>query len=132
MVEAFALATGDRNPIHFDMTVAKRAGFMSVIAHGDLVAPLANQLIVSEFSGIVLLERTVAFKCPVLVGSRISIEANLTAVESSPHGENIYHTMTFVIRYLSSVGKLCISSQVRALLILPVVLTKEEASGIFG
>ncbi len=128
MVEAFAQATGDHNPIHFDITAAKCAGFATVIAHGDLIAPLANQLIVKEFPGIVLLERTVSFRRAVPVGSCIRIEAILAALESSQRGENIHNTMTFVIRYLTPVGKLCISSQVKALLITQETLIEAELS----
>lgn len=41
MLEAYAEASGDDNPIHLDENEAKKAGLPGIIAHGMLVASLA-------------------------------------------------------------------------------------------
>lgn len=43
MIQAYADASGDRNPIHLDESAAKAAGLPGVIAHGMLTAALLEQ-----------------------------------------------------------------------------------------
>ena len=124
MVEDFACATGDRNPIHFDHEAAREAGFPARIAHGDLVIPLVNGLLVGEFPGIILLERSVVFKRPVVVGSRVSIMATLTEHSSSERGDKTHTSLQFEVLYLSETGKACFVSKVKLLRI-----TQRTASG---
>src|SRR4030081_4107187 len=44
-IRQYAEASGDRNPIHLDETLAASAGLPGVIAHGMLTMAFANQMV---------------------------------------------------------------------------------------
>src|SRR5205823_11702627 len=44
-IRQYAVASGDRNPIHLDETFARSAGLPGVIAHGMLTMAFANQMV---------------------------------------------------------------------------------------
>ncbi len=118
MVESFARATGDRNPIHFNAEAAKRADFPGIVAHGDLVVALANGMIVEHVPGITLVERRAEFVRPVLVGSIVTIEATLTDRSERKRGSRTIHELHFDVRYLSGAGKLCVRASIKALFVI--------------
>ena len=50
-VEAYALITGDRNPLHFDEAFARRTRSGALIVHGGLTTGLFNALVAMELPG---------------------------------------------------------------------------------
>lgn len=75
MVEDYARATGDRNPIHFNDTYAREHGFDGAIAHAGLVTGHVSRVMFEVFGegtavtsiGVTRLEK------PVPVGAEIAV-----------------------------------------------------------
>lgn len=76
MVTAFAEATGDFNPIHFNVDAAQKAGFRFQIAHGILSSGLISKILGTNFPGpgTVYLNQNIEFLKPIYVGDEIEIE----------------------------------------------------------
>jgi 3-hydroxybutyryl-CoA dehydratase len=115
MVESFANATGDRNPIHFNDEAARLAGFPGRIAHGDLVVSLANVLIVEEFPGIMLVSRESRFRRAVPVDTPIVMTASVTEVAPSRGDDPNERLVRIDVKYRSKTGKQLAESIVTAL-----------------
>jgi acyl dehydratase len=71
MLARFAAASGDRNPIHLDTAVARRAGFDDVIVQGMLVMALVTRAIESWFGRGSIVAISVRFNESVPVDSSI-------------------------------------------------------------
>lgn len=93
-VEQFAFISGDYNPIHLDIDIAKQAGFTNKISHGMLtvakiLSVLSNETLThNEF--ISLYEFT--FLAPVYVGDQLTLSIKQTEHEirvKGKCGENI-------------------------------------------
>lgn len=84
-IEAFAEASGDRNPIHLNDEIAKRAGLPGVIVHGMLSASLLSSLVCdwlgNERPGARLASLHFRFRAMVERGESLILRAN-------PSGEN--------------------------------------------
>ncbi len=74
MVETFARATGDLNPIHLDEEYARGTIFKTRVAHGMLLAGVLSGILGTRFPGIgtIYLSQTLKFVRPVLIGDRIT------------------------------------------------------------
>jgi len=74
-IEAFAVASGDRNPIHFDEEHAKGTIFKGRIAHGILTASLISSVIGEQLPGhgSVYLGQTLKFRAPVRPGDQVDV-----------------------------------------------------------
>ncbi len=74
-IEAFAVASGDRNPIHFDEAHAKETIFKGRIAHGILTASLISTVIGEQLPGhgSVYLSQTLKFRAPVRPGDQVDV-----------------------------------------------------------
>jgi 3-hydroxybutyryl-CoA dehydratase len=81
MIEAFAEATGDRNPVHLDEEFARTSIFKTRVAHGMLSAGFISAVLGNMFPGVgtIYLSQSLQFRKPVFIGDRIT--ARLTAVE---------------------------------------------------
>ena len=82
-LEQFALATGDRNPIHFDDAYAAETRFGGRIAHGMLVGGLISALLANELPGpgTIYLGQELRFRAPVRPGDRVCCEVEVTEVD---------------------------------------------------
>jgi 3-hydroxybutyryl-CoA dehydratase len=82
-LEQFALATGDRNPIHFDDAYAAETRFGGRIAHGMLVGGLISALLADELPGpgTIYLGQELRFRAPVRPGDRVRCEVEVTEVD---------------------------------------------------
>jgi 3-hydroxybutyryl-CoA dehydratase len=82
-LEQFALATGDRNPIHFDDAYAAATRFGGRIAHGMLVGGLISALLADELPGpgTIYLGQELRFRAPVRPGDRVRCEVEVTEVD---------------------------------------------------
>ena len=110
-VEAFALATGDRNPIHFDDEQAKKFGFRARVAHGQMVIAMANPLLTEAVDGIVLHALSIVLVRPVLVGDEVIIRARMVNMEEVRRGTEITWSVEFLAR-----GKKCFDLAARTFL----------------
>jgi 3-hydroxybutyryl-CoA dehydratase len=82
-LEQFALATGDRNPIHFDDAYAAETRFGGRIAHGMLVGGLISALLASELPGpgTIYLGQELQFRAPVRPGDYVRCEVEVTELD---------------------------------------------------
>jgi 3-hydroxybutyryl-CoA dehydratase len=86
-VHAFALLSGDDNPIHEDAAAARRAGFDREVVHGVLVTSLISRLLGTRLPGpgTILLGQQLRYLRPVHAGDplRASVEVS-TVREDKP------------------------------------------------
>ena len=82
VLEHFADATGDRNPIHFDEAYAATTRFGGRIAHGLLVGGIISSLLANELPGpgTVYLGQELSFRAPVRIGDEVRCEVEVTEV----------------------------------------------------
>jgi 3-hydroxybutyryl-CoA dehydratase len=82
VLEHFAEATGDRNPIHFDEDYAATTRFGGRIAHGLLVGGIISSLLAKELPGpgTVYLGQELSFRAPVRIGDEVRCEVEVTEV----------------------------------------------------
>ena len=81
-IEAFAAATGDRNPVHFCKDFASGTVFERPIAHGMLTAGLISAVIGEDLPGhgAIYLGQTLRFKRPVYPGDEVEAVCRVTEV----------------------------------------------------
>ena len=74
MIERFAEATGDYNPIHLDEEFARGTKFKTRVAHGMLQAGILSGILGTEFPGVgtIYLSQTLKFMKPVFIGDEIT------------------------------------------------------------
>lgn len=80
-VRAFALASGDENPIHLDDAFAATTRFGRRIAHGMLSTSILSAILGNDLPGpgTIYLGQEVKFKAPVYVGDTITAKVEVTA-----------------------------------------------------
>lgn len=73
-IAAFAVASGDENPVHTDATYAATTRFGRPIAHGMLTASLISAVLGNDLPGpgSVYLSQTLSFKAPVYPGDTVT------------------------------------------------------------
>jgi 3-hydroxybutyryl-CoA dehydratase len=83
LLEHFAQATGDRNPIHFDDAYAAETRFGGRIAHGMLVGGLISALLANELPGpgTIYLGQELRFRAPVRPGDQVRCEVEVTELD---------------------------------------------------
>jgi len=74
MIECFAQATGDYNPIHLDEDYAKGTIFKTRVVHGMLQAGILSGILGTRFPGVgtIYLSQTLKFMKPVFIGDEIT------------------------------------------------------------
>jgi len=74
MVEYFARAIGDYNPIHMDEDYAKGTIFKTRVVHGMLHAGIISGIVGTRFpgAGTIYLAQTLKFLKPVFIGDEIT------------------------------------------------------------
>jgi 3-hydroxybutyryl-CoA dehydratase len=74
MIERFAQAIGDHNPLHLDEKYAKGTRFKTRVAHGMLQAGILSGILGMEFPGVgtIYLSQTLKFTRPVFIGDTIA------------------------------------------------------------
>jgi acyl dehydratase len=86
-IELFTELTGDRNPVHYDETVAKASRFGRIIVQGGVTSGLLNAVVAEDLPGpgSVFLETHWKFLAPVGPGDTITAEVEvLTARDDKP------------------------------------------------
>jgi len=81
-IEAFAEATGDKNPVHLDEAFAATTRFGGRIAHGILTVGLISACIAKNWPGSIYLSQQARFVKPVRPGDQISAELEVTSVDT--------------------------------------------------
>ena len=79
MVQLFAKATGDYNPIHMDEEYAKKTRFGRRIAHGMLTGGFISQVLAMKVHNEgIYLSQNMKFMKPVFIGDTLHAEVTLT------------------------------------------------------
>ncbi|MNR00074.1 putative enoyl-CoA hydratase 1 [compost metagenome] len=84
ILQAYAEASGDSNPLHLDKSFAQKAGFDDVIVHGMLGMALLGRLLTAHFAPQDIRSFSARFVSTIPVGKQIHCYAELA--ERSPHG----------------------------------------------
>lgn len=86
-IEAFALLSGDDNPLHLDENYANRTRFQGRIAHGMLTASLISTVIGTKLPGpgAIYLGQELKFLKPVMIGDTITATATVTSYNEVKH-----------------------------------------------
>lgn len=83
MVGQFAQITGDTNPLHLNPEFAKKSIFEEPIAHGMLTASLISAALFNYLGdGAIYLSQTIKFLKPVFIGSTVTIELIVLALDN--------------------------------------------------
>lgn len=84
-VKAFAILTGDYNPVHVDADFAKRTMFGKQVVHGMLTASFISTMIgmVIPGPGALWTSQTIEFLSPTFIGDVITIVAKVKAKSNS-------------------------------------------------
>jgi 3-hydroxybutyryl-CoA dehydratase len=72
-ISAFAEATGDFNPVHFDEAYARETLFRGRVAHGVLSVGFMSAVIGTQLpgAGTIFISANVEFKAPVRIGDTV-------------------------------------------------------------
>jgi acyl dehydratase len=78
----FTEMTGDRNPLHYDQSLAEASRFGGIIVQGGVTSGLLNALVAEDLPGpgSVFLHVDWSFKAPVRPGDEITAEAEVLSV----------------------------------------------------
>jgi acyl dehydratase len=81
-VEMFSAMTGDRNPLHYDATLAAQSPFGELIVQGGVTSGLLNAIVAEDLPGpgSVFLGVEWRFVKAVKVGERITGRVEITSV----------------------------------------------------
>jgi acyl dehydratase len=83
-IELSTEITGDRNPIHYDDTMARNSRFGGIVVQGGVTTGLLNALVAEQLPGpgSVFLEVSWPFLAPVRPGDVITAEATVTGTRA--------------------------------------------------
>ncbi len=83
-IELFSEVSGDYNPVHYDVAVAKASPFGEIIVQGGVTSSVLNAVVAQELPGpgTVFLQLDLSFKAPVRPGDTITGWVELTEVRT--------------------------------------------------
>ena len=107
LIQLFAKASGDVNPIHLDDEFAKTTPFGQRIAHGMLVASFISSAIANKLPGHGTVYRTqsLKFKQPTFIGDTVT-----TTIEIKEMVERT-HTVTLKTKCVNQDGKVLVMGE---------------------
>lgn len=76
----YAAASGDHNPLHLDLEVARAAGFEKPLVHGMLTMAYAGRLLTERFGLLALQSLATRFVGAAQLGDTIVLQGTLTGV----------------------------------------------------
>jgi len=81
-IELFTEISGDRNPLHYDETVAQRSRFGGIVVQGGITTAILNAVVAEDLPGpgTVFLQVNWKFVAPVRPGDRITGVVEVTRV----------------------------------------------------
>jgi 3-hydroxybutyryl-CoA dehydratase len=83
-VYAFAAASGDRNPVHLEVSYAEQTVFGGRIVHGLLVAGLISAVLgtILPGHGTIYLGQDLKFKAPVYIGETVTARVEVVKLRT--------------------------------------------------
>lgn len=84
-IEAFAMVSGDNNPVHLDDAYAATTPFGERIAHGMLSASYISAILGTRLPGpgAIYLSQTLRFRRPVKVGDQVTARTTISALDQA-------------------------------------------------
>ena len=81
-IERFTEISGDRNPIHYDGTLARATRFGGIVVQGGVTSAILNAVVAEDLPGpgTVFLQVNWSFRAPVRPGDTITGEVVVTKV----------------------------------------------------
>jgi acyl dehydratase len=81
-IELFTAISGDRNPLHYDETLAAATRFGGIVVQGGITSAILNAVVAEDLPGpgTVFLQVNWSFKAPVRPGDTITGEVKVTKV----------------------------------------------------
>lgn len=104
-IELFTEITGDRNPLHYDETLARESLFGGLIVQGGVTTGILNALVAEDLPGpgTVFLAMDLKFTKAVYVGDTVTGRIELTGVrEDKP-------ICTLAVSVTNQKGEVCLS-----------------------
>ncbi len=73
-IERFTAISGDRNPLHYDVEIAKASAFGRIVVQGGVISAILNAVVAEDLPGpgTVFLQTNWSFKAPVRPGDTIT------------------------------------------------------------
>ena len=95
-IELFTEITGDRNPLHYDATVAEASRFGAIIVQGGVTSGLLNAVVAEDLPGpgSVFLHVDWNFTAPVKPGDEITAEVEVLEVRDDKPITKLRTTIT--------------------------------------
>jgi len=83
-ITLFTEISGDRNPLHYDETAARRTRFGGLVVQGGVTSAILNAVVAEDLPGpgTVFLQVNWSFKAPVRPGDTITGEVTVTGVRA--------------------------------------------------
>jgi 3-hydroxybutyryl-CoA dehydratase len=84
-IAAFAVLSGDHNPVHLDHDYAETTVFKSRIAHGMMSAAYISAVLGTELPGpgAIYLSQTLEFLRPVRIGDALTTRVEVKAIDAA-------------------------------------------------
>lgn len=81
-IERFTDISGDRNPLHYDETVAAATPFGNIVVQGGVTSAILNAVVAEELPGpgTVFMQVNWSFKAPVRPGDTVTGEVEVSKV----------------------------------------------------
>jgi acyl dehydratase len=95
-IELFTEITGDRNPLHYDESVAAASRFGGIIVQGGVTSGLLNAVVAEDLPGpgSVFLRVEWSFRAPVRPGDEITAEVEVLSVRADKPITTLRTTIT--------------------------------------
>jgi 3-hydroxybutyryl-CoA dehydratase len=96
-IEAFAVVSGDVNPVHMDEAYAKGTPFGGRIAHGMLTAAYISAVLGNRLPGpgAIYLSQSLRFRRPVRIGDPVVAKVTVKALDAAK-GHATFETVCLV------------------------------------
>lgn len=81
-IELFTEISGDRNPLHYDIEIARSTRFGGIVVQGGITSAILNAVVAEDLPGpgTVFLQVNWSFNAPVRPGDAITGEVEVTKV----------------------------------------------------
>jgi len=83
-IELFTEMSGDRNPLHYNETLAQASPFGGIVVQGGVTSAILNAVVAQDLPGpgTVFMQVNWSFKAPVRPGDAITGEVTVTKVRA--------------------------------------------------
>ncbi|QCK86165.1 hypothetical protein E8L99_10585 [Phreatobacter aquaticus] len=95
-IAAYALASGDDNPIHVDAEAARAIGLPGTVVQGMLMMAYADQALAKWFPEGQIGKLSCRFAAPLLAGDSLAVSARVVQVSDLESGRSL--TLRLILR----------------------------------